>query len=173
MGYSPLGCKESDRTEILSMHCLGLPPKGRLQIRGCHLPSSRRPGSPPSEGASLALQVCAGAGYLLLRLLLSEDLHILNLLVGWGCSLLCFLILLACGVEERCGGPLHGLFPLWSLLTELWPRAEKWPPFCFLDGSRGLGCSEFLGGGSWPVRVALGGWYMSLFCLCLHFCLCH
>ena len=123
-GHSPLGRKESDRTELLSTHCLGLPLKGRLQTRGSHLPSSRGPGSPPSEGASLTLQVCADAGYLLLRLLLSEDLHILNLLVGWGCSLLCFLILLACGVEERCGGPLHGLFPLRLLLTELWPRAE-------------------------------------------------
>ena len=106
-------------------------------------------------------------------ILLSEDLHILNWLVGWGFSLLCFLILLVCGAEGRRGGSLHGLFALRSLLTELWPRAERWPLCRLLDGSRGLSCSERLGGGPWPVGGALDGWYMPLFRLCLHLCLCH
>ena len=75
------------------------------------------PASPCRSVQVLVIRSQDFQGYVLL----SEDLHILNLLVGWGFSLLCFLILLVCGVEGRRGGPLHGLFPLWSSLTELWP----------------------------------------------------
>lgn len=74
-----------------------------------------------------------GAGHLPLRLtLLHSSLgrlgeRILHLLAGERFSLLCFLILLACGEEGRHGGPFHGLFPSpaksRSLIAELWPTS--------------------------------------------------
>lgn len=141
------------------------------------MPSSRGPGSPPSEGAGLALQVCAGAGYLLPRLPgLRSSLRRLahpQFVSSMGIFIALLPDFAGLWCRGRRGGPLHGLFPLWSLLTELWPRAERWPLCRFLDGSQGLSCSELLGGGPWPVGGALDGWYMPVFHLCLHLCLCH